>query len=95
MADCGSIKGLLQKCNNLPERLIAFILYNVLDALKSMHKKSIMHRNITTSNVLFNSKGEIKLSDYSTAIRLTKQNDLRSTMVISPKYTAPEQISGQ
>jgi serine/threonine-protein kinase 24/25/MST4 len=62
--------------------------------IKTLHDHNIVHRNIKSSNILFNSDGEIKLGDLATAAYLTAKNNRRKTHITHLAYTAPEQVTG-
>ena len=51
-----------------------------------------MHRDIKSKNVLYNSEGEVKLSDLHTCALLTEDHDSRQTTVGTPWFMAPELI---
>jgi protein kinase A len=63
-------------------------LITVLDYL---HKKRIIHRNIRAENVLINSNGYIKLSEFTFSKLLT--NDMTYSICGSPEYYSPEMIN--
>ena len=46
------------------ERAVAVIAYSVLRALEVLHSNNIIHRDVKPSNILINSDGEVKLSDF-------------------------------
>ena len=79
------------------ERRIRLFL-DVVSAVSHAHANLIVHRDLKPSNVLVNQAGAVKLLDFSIAKLLADQGasltrDLGSMM--TPKYAAPEQISGE
>ena len=46
------------------ERAVAVVAYSVLRALEVLHTNNIIHRDVKPSNILINSDGEVKLSDF-------------------------------
>lgn len=70
--DCGCLTNmLLESETNYPERMCQYVLYKTLIGIKFLHDRNIIHRDIKSKNILFDSSGEIKLSDISTAAQLT------------------------
>lgn len=49
------------------KKLIPWIIYQVLVAVKYLHSSNIMHRNIKPSNILIDDKGDIKLCGFGNA----------------------------
>lgn len=60
------------------ETLIATILYGVVSALKYYHEHHEIHRDISTSNILISSTGEVKLGDKGIATSLIQNGHLRN-----------------
>ena len=77
--NCGGMTSLMENVDELPERFIAYVLFCVVSGIHVLHKNNIIHRNLKSSNILFNNNGEIKLADFSTATQLTKGNPMRTT----------------
>jgi len=79
------------------ERRIRLFL-DVLAAVSHAHANLIVHRDLKPSNVLVNQSGAIKLLDFSIA-KLMEDNGVSrltqdSGAALTPKYAAPEQVSG-
>ena len=62
--NAGSLQNLLDEGRvlNLDEACV--LSYAALQALSTLHKRSILHRDVKPSNFLVNTQGEIKLSDF-------------------------------
>jgi serine/threonine protein kinase len=60
----GSLASLIKMFGPLSENLIKKYLKQILEALKYIHSKGIVHRQIKAANILLNSDGVIKLSDF-------------------------------
>ena len=54
-----------------------------------MHSANILHRDLRTSNVLLNSKHELKIGDFGLA-RTTSDTDFMTEYVVTRWYRAPE-----
>ena len=46
------------------ERAVAVVAYSILRALEVLHTNNIIHRDVKPSNILINTEGEVKLSDF-------------------------------
>ena len=74
---------------------IKYIMHEILEGIAYLHKCKIIHRDIKSSNILINSKGEIKIGDYGLARRDSKVDNKRYTFkVVTICYRAPELLLG-
>ena len=72
------------------------IITPVCDALQAAHERGIVHRDVKPANVMIETSGRVKLTDFGVA-RLAEANVDRTvpgTMVGTPSYMSPEQIQG-
>eukprot|EP01054_Gregarina_sp_Poly1_P001980 Gregarina_sp_Poly_1__1979@NODE_1519_length_3958_cov_115_361604_g61_i2_p1_GENE_NODE_1519_length_3958_cov_115_361604_g61_i2NODE_1519_length_3958_cov_115_361604_g61_i2_p1_ORF_typecomplete_len1258_score178_15Pkinase/PF00069_25/3_2e58Pkinase_Tyr/PF07714_17/1_6e36Kinaselike/PF14531_6/4_1e17Pkinase_fungal/PF17667_1/9_4e10Kdo/PF06293_14/0_00015WaaY/PF06176_11/0_24_NODE_1519_length_3958_cov_115_361604_g61_i21093882 len=64
------------------------IFIQVLLAVKYIHSRRILHRDLKTRNIFFTDQGVIKLGDFGIARQLT--DEMAKTLVGSPYFMAPE-----
>ena len=63
-------------------------------ALVHVHDKSVIHRDIKTSNVFLTSNGNVKLGDFGISKILESTGDKATTIVGTPYYLSPEVCTG-
>mmetsp|Transcript_27978 Transcript_27978/g.65282 ORF Transcript_27978/g.65282 Transcript_27978/m.65282 type:complete len:519 (+) Transcript_27978:87-1643(+) len=61
-------------------------------ALKHVHDRKVLHRDLKTSNIFLMATGQIKLGDFGIARVLDATKDYAKTMVGTPYYLSPEII---
>lgn len=79
----------------ISEEICAYILFQTVRGLNSLHLKNIVHRDIKSDNILINSNGDIKLADFGYSAQLTKEKAGRKTRVGTIYWMAPELIKGK
>ncbi len=75
----------------------AKLLRELASALDYAHNRGVIHRDIKTSNVMFDNQGNAYLVDFGIAKLMHATNKLTGTGVAvgTPTYMAPEQWSGE
>ncbi|GKT18394.1 Serine/threonine-protein kinase CBK1, partial [Aduncisulcus paluster] len=63
----GDMMNLLIKYDIFPEEVTRFYIAETVLAIAAVHERGYMHRDIKPDNLLFDSKGHIKLSDFGLA----------------------------
>ena len=91
----GSIAKLLYNLGALPEITVRAYLIQILKGLDYLHNNGVIHRDIKGANILLDSKGKVKLSDFGCSKQYTSV-DNESGFVNSVKgslaWMAPEVI---
>ncbi|XP_068228277.1 serine/threonine-protein kinase PLK4 [Palaemon carinicauda] len=65
-------------------------LRQIVSGMLYLHSHSIMHRDLTLSNLLLDSQGRIKIADFGLATQLQRPDDRHTTMCGTPNYISPE-----
>ena len=63
-----SLKQIVDACKGLHESLVAHYARQILLGLSYLHDNHIIHRDIKASNILINELGEVKVTDFGTAM---------------------------
>ena len=59
-------------------------------ALKHVHERKILHRDLKTQNIFLTSKGEVKMGDFGISRVLQDTYDCAQTAIGTPYYLSPE-----
>lgn len=71
------------------------ILQQILSATEFLHSNWILHRDLKTSNLLLNNRGEVKLADFGMARYFGDPKPAHLTqLVVTLWYRAPELLLG-
>ena len=70
----GDIMTLLMKKDTLPEEAAQFYMAETALAIETIHKLGFIHRDIKPDNLLLDSKGHVKLSDFGLCTGLQKSH---------------------
>lgn len=90
--DGGSLWNLQQEARRLAESYILWIGLEILKGLSFAHKREVLHRDLSPSNILISKEGEIKITDFGIA-KLKTPDAEEKTLVLKGKhlYMSPEQ----
>ena len=90
-----TLKDVIMQKGALPATVAAQIAIRILSALRHAHENGIIHRDIKSQNILVNTEGHVKVSDFGIA-RVAGSNTISRTdnVMGSVHYFSPEQAKG-
>lgn len=78
-----------------PEELLVYWFLQILNALKFLHSRKIMHRDIKAKNIFLKAKGTIKLGDFGNSKLLISEDDQAETYTGTKVNMAPEILKSE
>jgi len=93
-ADGGTLGQYLAKDKELGEKEILEMFYEMVSAIKYIHDRNILHRDLKTANIFRTKEGKIKLGDFGIAKIMSTRQDA-NTVLGTPYYISPEMCEGK
>mmetsp|Transcript_54886 Transcript_54886/g.130317 ORF Transcript_54886/g.130317 Transcript_54886/m.130317 type:complete len:369 (+) Transcript_54886:33-1139(+) len=94
--DRKSLRDVLKTASTIPESIMACASAQVLAGMIYLHReRRLIHRDIKPTNVLVNSKGRCKISDFGMSKELSNTLSAGQTWVGTSSYMSPERVGGQ
>ncbi len=89
-----SLREMLDSGVVLPVEMIGRIAARIASALNYAHENHVVHRDIKPANIMITPNRDVKIMDFGIAQIPTGSRTQLGTVLGSPKYMAPEQVSG-
>ncbi|MEI6450540.1 MAG: Stk1 family PASTA domain-containing Ser/Thr kinase [Actinomycetes bacterium] len=93
--DGESLKQRLRRKGRLAPDEAAATALAVLDALRAAHERHIVHRDVTSANVLVDGSGRVKVADFGIARMGASALTRSGAMLGTSSYLSPEQAQGR
>ena len=87
-----SLADLLYNRGNLSEIEVQTYMFQLIQGLKYLHDRNIIHRDLKTNNLFLGDRLELKIGDFGLIAKLEKSTDRRTSCCGTPLYMAPEVI---
>ena len=91
---CGDLLGFIRKRGKLSESVSKVIFKQLIEGLKYIHRKKIVHRDIKLDNILIDLTNTVKICDFGVSKKLNK-GDIMYDHCGTPAYIAPEIFKNQ
>lgn len=79
----------------IPEKVIAVITYQIVQGLLFLHRHKYIHRDLKPGNILLNTLGAVKLTDFGISKSIDNTANICATFVGTAIYMSPERAIGQ
>ncbi len=89
-----SLMDMLRRRKRFTEPETRFFLLQLLGALKYMHGKRVIHRDLKLGNIFLDENMNIKIGDFGLAALLVSEDERKKTICGTPNYIAPEVLFG-
>mmetsp|Transcript_48848 Transcript_48848/g.147179 ORF Transcript_48848/g.147179 Transcript_48848/m.147179 type:complete len:1011 (-) Transcript_48848:184-3216(-) len=89
-----SMNELIKRRKRLTETEVQYYMLHLIDAVKYMHDRNVIHRDLKLGNLFLDKNLQVKVGDLGLATKVTSSEEKRKTICGTPNYIAPEVIDG-
>lgn len=90
-----SLMDLLKRRKVLTEPEVRFFMVQIIGAIKYMHSRRVIHRDLKLGNIFFDPEMNLKIGDFGLAAVLPPGKNRKYTVCGTPNYIAPEVLTGK
>ncbi|CCX31387.1 Similar to Serine/threonine-protein kinase plo1; acc. no. P50528 [Pyronema omphalodes CBS 100304] len=90
-----SLMDMLRRRKRFTEPETRFFMLQLLGALKYMHGKRVIHRDLKLGNIFLDETMNVKIGDFGLAALLVDEDERKMTICGTPNYIAPEVLFGK
>jgi len=81
---------LIQREGRLKEIEVKCFIFQLLQGLKYLQQKKVIHRDLKPKNLLLDDKNELKIGDFGLVVQLTNEKERKFEICGTYNYMAPE-----
>jgi Protein kinase domain len=90
-----SLRAVLRRSAGRPLRKGLDWVLQICSGLKEAHAQGIVHRDLKPENIMIDVQGNVKIMDFGIARSMEAVTQHTSSMVGTPAYMSPEQVTGK
>lgn len=89
------LKKYTEKANLLPMKTVVDFIIRTADGLDFAHQQGVIHRDIKPANIMLLKDGTLRITDFGIARITASSKTQTGTVMGTPSYMSPEQLSGK
>lgn len=93
--DGPSLGKIIENVEHPPLEIVLSVVVQTLNGLGHAHNRGVIHRDIKPDNIMFNSQGLVKITDFGIAKTLDLPSITLDETIGTPSYMSPEQAQGK
>ncbi|ODV86988.1 hypothetical protein CANARDRAFT_6551 [[Candida] arabinofermentans NRRL YB-2248] len=90
-----SLMDLLKNRKLVSEPEVRFFMTQIVGAIKYLHRRRVVHRDLKLGNIFFDPDMNLKIGDFGLATVVSSSSGKRYTICGTPNYIAPEVLGGK
>lgn len=90
-----SLMELLKTRKRISEPEVRFFMVQIIGAIKYLHSRRVIHRDLKLGNIFFDPEMNLKIGDFGLASVLPSNDSRKYTICGTPNYIAPEVLGGK